>query len=207
LEDLLAHIDAPELWELNINFFNQIDFHTPQLVQFICRTPNLGALNEARLCFGIDAAGFYLSSPSVDGVLDLKVSCRELDWQLSFLEQYCTLFLPSTSALEDLYIYKWEDSKPDWKDNAENAPWLTLLHPFTTVKNLYLSKDLAPRVLPALQELVGGRTTEVLPTLEDIHLEEIRPPVPVREAIDTIDAARELSGHPVTISFWKRPWN
>jgi hypothetical protein len=33
------------------------------------------------------------------------------------------------------------------------------------------SEELVPRISPALQELVGGRTTEVLPALENILLE------------------------------------
>jgi hypothetical protein len=33
--------------------------------------------------------------------------------------------------------------------------------PFTAAKNPYLSKEFAPRVTPILQELAGGRMTEV----------------------------------------------
>jgi hypothetical protein len=33
------------------------------------------------------------------------------------------------------------------------------------VKNLYISKHIGQRIVPALQELVGGRATEVLPAL------------------------------------------
>jgi hypothetical protein len=44
LEDLLTAIDTPQLDEMHINFFNQIDFDTPLLAQFINRTPKLGKL-------------------------------------------------------------------------------------------------------------------------------------------------------------------
>ena len=107
--------------------------------------------------------------------------------------------------MEDLYIYeRLYEQPPDWQDNIENMLWLDLLHRFTTVKNLYLSKEFAPRIVAALQELVGGRTTEVLPTLQNIFLEEVKPGGRVQEDIGKIVAARRLSGHTITVSHWER---
>jgi hypothetical protein len=225
LEDLTARINSPKLERLNITLFNQIDFYTPQLVQFVSRAPALKAHQRARLVFGVDAA-INLTSVTTPGEwFILEILCRELDWQVSFLEQLCILFFPIVFTPEDLYIFQRKKSEPDWKDNVNNALWLALLHPFTSVKNLYLSKEFAPRILPSLQELVGGRTTEVLPTLQNIFSEELQPspvqqtiktavasegpqpsvPVnPVQDAIKTIVTARQLSGHPVTISLWER---
>jgi hypothetical protein len=209
LEDLLVRIDAPRLSTLDTTFFNQIDFYTPQLVRFINGTSELNALEIAQLCFRNDAAEVGLSSehqanhhPGVN----VEISCQELDWQVSSLEQLCSmLFLPSTSAPEILYIYQWNFSGPYRKDtgNVENALWLALLHPFTAAKNLYLSKEITPCIVPALQELVGGRTTECLPTLKNIFLEEVEPSGPVQEAIEMFVAARQLSGHPVAVSHWE----
>jgi hypothetical protein len=52
-------------------------------------------------------------------------------------------------------------------------------------------------VAPAMQELVGERTTEVSPALEDIFLAE--------EGIEKFVAARQLTNRPVTIaSYWDR---
>jgi hypothetical protein len=205
LEDLVARIDAPQLPWLDITFFNQIDFDVPQLVRFVSRTQKLKAVEKAHLAFRIDAAVVNLSSVTDHYEhLSLEISCRELDWQVSSLEQLCTSFIPSISTPEDLYIYQFKDSKPDWKDNIENALWLALLQPFTAVKNLHLSKEFAPRIVPALQELIGGRTTEVLPTLQNILLEEFQQSVPVQDAIRTFVAARQLSNHPVTVSRWER---
>ena len=52
LEDLVARIDAPRLNSLDITFFNDIVFDTPQFIQFISRTPTFEALNEASVVFG-----------------------------------------------------------------------------------------------------------------------------------------------------------
>jgi hypothetical protein len=143
LEDLAALIDAPRLYSLNITLFNQILFDTPQSFQFISRTPRLKAHKKACLAFKNDVAAVVLSSPP-NGTgydkIEVKILCRESDWQVSSLEQVCNWCLPPLSALEDLYIYEDSKSPPDWRDNIENTLWLELLHPFSGVKNLYLSE-------------------------------------------------------------------
>jgi hypothetical protein len=49
LEGLVAGIDAPLLNELGIFFFHQLIFDTPELAQFISRSPNFDAHDEARV--------------------------------------------------------------------------------------------------------------------------------------------------------------
>ncbi len=81
----------------------------------------------------------------------------------------------------------------------EDTQWLDLLHPFTSVKDLELSRDSVPFVAPALQELSGKRVTEVLPALQNLFLAESQPSGPVQEAIGKFIAARQLAGFPVTV--------
>jgi hypothetical protein len=104
------------------------------------------------------------------GTLEIGISCREPDWQLSSIEQVCNSSLHPLSTTEDLYIgHRY--SKLVWRNDAiENTLWLQLLLPFTTVKNLYLSEESAPGIAAALQELEGGRITEVLPSLRNIFV-------------------------------------
>src|SRR5258708_5165120 len=207
LEDLVAHIDVPRLTHLDITFFNQIVFDTPQLVTFISRTPTFTALASARAVFADGTVSIKLSSPISDnGNLDVAISCIKSDWQLSSLEQVCTSAMTLLSTLEDLYIFEDRFLQPDWQDNIENTLWLELLRPFTSVKNLYLSEVFAPRIAPVLQELVGGRTTEVLPTLENIFLEGFQPSGPVYETIGQFVFARQSSHHPVTVCPWGREY-
>jgi hypothetical protein len=207
LEDLVARIDAPRLFSLDITLFNQIVFDTAETNRFINRTSSLRTLDVARLKFRGDGASVYLSTQTTGyrEQIVVKVRCREFDRQISSLERVCTSFLPPLSALVDLYIYEDVFSPPDWKDDIENTLWLELLHPFSAVKNLYLSQKFLPRIAPALQELVAGRTTEVLPTLENIFLEEsFQPWGHDQEGIVKFVAARQLSGHPITVSPWER---
>jgi hypothetical protein len=201
LEVVVARIDAPRLSKLDITFFNQIIFDTPQFIQFISRTTPLRPFEKARVTFGRDAAAVELSSQTgKNKVLEVRILCRELDWQVSSMEQVCTLCLPPLSTLESLYIYEYPRWRPQWQDNIENALWLELLHPFTSAKNLCLSEDIARLIVPALEELDGGRATEVLPTLQKMFLES-QPSGRVWEGIQQVVSARQVTGHPIAVSY------
>jgi hypothetical protein len=101
--------------------------------------------------------------------------------------------------LEHLDISEHHYSKPEWQDDIENIQWLELLHSFSTVKNLYLSKQVVARVAPALQQLARERVIEVFPTLQVLILDEPELSVPVQEALQEFIAARQHSGYPVAI--------
>jgi hypothetical protein len=116
--------------------------------------------------------------------------------------------MPLLSTTENLFIDEGHedeyDSQLDWKDDIENIEWLDLLLPFTAVKNLYLSKQFAPRIAPALQETTGDGTTEVLSTLQNLYLEGFQPSESVQEGIAQFISVRQLTSHPVAISVWDR---
>ncbi|KAF8473655.1 hypothetical protein DFH94DRAFT_846875 [Russula ochroleuca] len=154
LEDLVVRIDAPQLSRLYITFFKQIAYDTPQLAQFICRTPRLKTLEKAYVTINSHEVGIYLSSQTSGD--------RELGDQFGF-------------------------------STLKNTPWLELLHRFTAVKDLYLSKEFALSIVPALQELVGERTTEVLPTLQNIFLEGFQSSGLIYEGIGQFVAARQVT--------------
>ena len=202
LEDVVTRIDAPRLDGLYITLFNQIVFHMPRFTQFISRSPTLETFEKAFVAFVGRAASVKLSpQTSGHGTLNMRIPCIELDWQVSSVEQVCTSCLPPLSTLEDLYIFESPNSKPVWKDNIENTLWLELLRPFPAVKNLYLSDKFASLITPALQELTGGSTTEVLPSLQNIFLEELQPSGTVQVSIQQFAATRQVS-HPIAVSRW-----
>ena len=197
----MARIVVPQLRTLDITFFNEIIFDTSQLVQFICRTPKLKVLEDARVLFDHDTARVTLASQTF-GHRDftVEISCEEPDRQLSTLAQIFTSSLPPVSTLEDLYILEEEDSQLDWQNNIEIRAWLELLRPFTGVKDLHLSKQFLPRIAPALQVLVGDRSTEVLPSLQNILLEGLQSSGSVQEGIVQFVAARQVTSHPITVA-------
>jgi hypothetical protein len=80
--------------------------------------------------------------------------------------------------------------------------WLRLFHLLIAVKHLRVSKLLVPLIVSALQELVRGRTMEVLPALRDLALEGFQPFEPAPQGMTSFIDARELSGHPIAILGW-----
>ena len=205
LDDLVARIDAPLLTYMSITFFHQLTLHTPRLTQFIRRTPTL-KLNDqtqARVQFSGLGVDCVLPRKGTKGLL-LGVSCRQSDWQLSSLSQICTSSFPQAliQTVEHLYIQERTHPRPRWQDDIETNDWLEILHPFMAVKNLYLSKEFAPRIAPSLQELVGHRATQTLPALQNLFVENLHPSGPVQDDIGKFVAARQVSDHPITISSW-----
>ena len=233
LDNLVDHIETPQLMCLDITFFNDIEFDTPNLTQFVTRIPTLNIPEKARVSFEKGAARVNLSSHTSDyGALIVGISCSMSDWQVSALEQVCTSCIPLFTKLEDLSIFENPYSQPDWQVNFEDEPlagdeqWLELFNPFSNVKNLYLSEAFAPRIMLSLQRLqnqtavgsnqlivrsrkpAGGKTIEreffLLPALQNVFLEGLQPSGPVQKATGQFVAARELTGHPVTVSRWDR---
>ena len=194
LEDLVTGIAAPQLDKLEITLFNQIDFDISRVAQFINRTPKLGKRDVA-VQFNDDYV-FVRLEPGTT----IAIVCIEPDWQLSSIEQVCNSSPHPFSTVEQLYI-EHQYSKLVWKDDAiENTLWLQFFLPFITVKNLYLYKQFAPGIAAALQELDGGRITEVLPCLQNVLVKGLEQSRPFYEKIGQFVAARQLSGHPITIS-------
>ncbi|KAN0109725.1 hypothetical protein V8E52_008972 [Russula decolorans] len=203
LEDLVTFIDAPQLDEMKITFFNQTYFHCPRLAQFINRTSTLWARDKAYVEFDDWSTRVALLGRSK--TIEIGTSCTEPNGRLSSIVHICNSPLHPLSTVEDLYI--GQQRRPlDWKKSSiEDTLWLQLLLPFIAVKNLYLSKGFAPRIAATLQEFIGRRITEVLPSLQNIFVEGLEPSGPFQENIGQFVTARQLSGHPVAISVWNEP--
>jgi hypothetical protein len=204
LEDLVARIDAPQLNALLIFIVNQIELGVPQLAQFISRTPMSKTLNEARVGFCGDAVRLTLSSPTPGfECFKIQCSCEESNQQLSTLTQVWTSFSPLLSMLYDLFVYEDGSSWQLHWEVIESHEWLDLLLPFTTLESLYVSKEFVPGITAALQEFDRKRSTEVLPTLQNLFLGELQGSGPAQESIELFVAARQFLGHSIAVSFWR----
>jgi len=209
LEDLLAQIDVPLLYYLYIIFFMDLSFDIPQLHRLIDHAEEFKAFHHAELL--ILHRSIRLSLSPKPGTVDhrrwliLQINCRELDRQLSSLAQVCSSSFPLISTLEELKIREDVHLPPShWKDDLEDTQWVELLDPFTALKNLYLADEIAQCVCGALQELSGEQATEVLPALRNLFVEGFQSFEHIQEAVRSFVAARQLSGHPVTVDHWRR---
>jgi hypothetical protein len=171
LEDLVAHIDAPLLISIYITFFEQLIVDTVQLAQFMRRMTRFQALNEIYVDFDHDGVQVGHFPRTFDKANRLRISCGRLDVQLSSMAQVLTSFFPSIYMVEHLYIYENPRSPPYLRHGIKNVRWLGIFHPFTSMRNLYVSKEFAPHIALALKELVGW--AEVFPTLQNISLESL----------------------------------
>ena len=208
LDHLVARIDTPRLQDLSMNFPPRMNFDTPNLVHFISRTPKFQEPNEARVRFGCHAKVQLFWAFDRFRSLCMKISCEEVATHLPSFAQACTMCLPplSTATVEILRLgdfvgSKYRDPYPTffWKYDVEEDHWLEVLRPFTAVKSLCLSEELHLNIAFALQELVGGRMTEVLPSLQGIFLDTFEPPGSFQEVIEQFVTARQLSGHPIAV--------
>jgi hypothetical protein len=204
LENLVAPIVAPLLDSLEISFFHNPVFDTPQLLQFVNRTPNVKAPVEAYVDFSDDSVSVTLPG-ALPRKLLLEVLCRPANSQLLSLAQVLSSSYPQVliPAVEHLYISDTVEPQPELEDDIEDDQWLEVLRPFTAVKDLYLSREFVPRIADTF---VGQGGTEVLPALQYLFLEEPRPSGVVQEAIEQFVAARQLADQPVAVSHWDREW-
>ena len=210
LEDVMSRIDAPLLHHLDITF-DQLDitFDTPELLRFISRIPKWQTSNKANVGFGNHKVWIEFPLPtqiSGDGnMLTLAFVSFIPDRHFPWVVRFCRPPFFPLPKLEYLYIdggqYSELQLEELQRDDAETTGWLELFQPFSTVKNLYLSKVFAPRIAPTLEMLAGERTTEALPTLQNIFLEEGQRSGPVREGIQQVVAVREAAGHPIAVSY------
>jgi len=175
LEDLLARIDAPLLYYLRIIFFMDLDFDVPQLHRLIGHAEVFKSFDHAEVFILNDSIQLSLNRKT--GEVDhprrvgLQINCRELDWQLSSLAQVCSSTFPLISTLEELEINEYPElSSSHWKDDMEDTQWVELLDPFTALKNLYLTGEIARRVCSALQKISREMATEVLPVLRNLFI-------------------------------------
>ena len=145
-----------------------------------------------------------------EGAVDLGTRYGQSYWLLS-LAQIGNLSSLQTliSPVERLYVVEnmfFFFLGFHWQDDTESSQWLEIFRPFTNVTSLYISRQFAPHIVSALQELVGERVTEVLPALRTLFIQEMVPSRPVQEGIGQFVAARQLSGHPIVVSRWERIW-
>jgi hypothetical protein len=214
LEEFMAQIDAPLLDHLYIfisfsTFDRAIVLDTPHLLRFISRIPKLQAPNKASIGFDTDFFKSWIAFFCSTGIprrpsLRLEINSFEPEWQFPCLAQFCRSPPSPLRPLECLCIGGGQFSQQHQGNHTENARWLEFLQPFTSVKNLYLTKEFALHIAHALQEVVGERVMEVLPTLENILIDEFQPSGPVHEVIKEFVAARQLADHPIIISRWDR---
>lgn len=202
LEDLVASINAPLLNTVSLSFFKSGTYDTPQLFKFISCTDQFRSPCRVDAFFydnTIMVKVYLRTELASSSALELEV--LQSDWRLSSLAQLCHSSLSSLSTLERLDIRRGGFDTSGLPYNIEDAEWLVLLHRFASVKHLKVSKSLG---LPVMSTLAAPAGMTVLPALQNIFLEGLQPSGSLRVVVDQLIAARQLSGHSISVHNWDR---
>ena len=199
LEDIVSRIDAPRLTVFSIWYFNQLIFQVPQLFRFVGRTqiPEQAPTMDAEVFFHDSLVYISLYSGQVESgqiPLDLQISCKELDWQVSHLAAVLSQSSVILSKVVHLSIDA-HDLQPSLQDDVDHIEWLELFRQFTAVETLEVSARLAGHVAVALKDVTAEMVPEMLPALQLLCLED--------ESVGGIEqfvTTRQLSGQPIAIA-------
>ncbi|KAI9435063.1 hypothetical protein H4582DRAFT_1972585 [Lactarius indigo] len=221
LEGVLARISAPGVQKLFVDFFAQLTFDLPSLVRFVRAAqpaPEEGGgarsrFYAAELHFDAETACVLLDSrttdrPRLGGVrtnpVQLRVSCRALDWQLAALAQICGALAPLFVHVEGLTLglhtsHPKPDANPDCLDSeSDRAQWHALLHAFSGTKTLQLTGTQTAHLLHELLPLPA----ELLPALQELLPGDSREPGATEDnegGLAAFTAEREATGRPVRV--------
>ena len=197
LEKLVHRITTPRLEELLIDFFNQLSFSVPRLLQFIDAAENL-RFGNALLNFTdktIDAGLFPHGAG--DCPFTIRVLCWHLDWQVSSATQIYNSLSQVFSAVESLELrHKVHSQSTEEHNEVDHTEWRKLLRPFINVKTLRIMKELVKDISRSLELEDGELPLELLPELQELR---------TIGSGDTGDAftsfidARRNAGRPVTL--------
>ncbi|KAI0294776.1 hypothetical protein BC826DRAFT_1010387 [Russula brevipes] len=196
----------PALNSFGVSFCDPLVSDTRQLLHFVNRAEQLGSLDRADFVFqkrSVEVKLYpHIGTLNHEG-FTLGIACgAPPDRQLPYLARVCSSSSPPLATLERLNVYEDPRRRRRRGGGGSHVQWQELFHPFTSVRNLYLSEGVAQRVVPALQELVV--VENVFPALQNLFLEGLQPSGPLEEAIQQFVAARRLSGRPVIVHRWER---
>ena len=197
LEALVHRIITPRLEDLSINFFNQLTFSVPRLLQFIIAAENLRFSNAILMfCDNLLGAGFYPHGADVCR-LDMDIKCCHLDWQVSFMTQSSNPLSQVFSAVEHLTLVHYVHSQSsDEHNEVDRTEWRKLLKPFSNVKTLRIDDGLVNDLSRCLQLEDGELPLELLPELQELTYIGSGN---TGDAFTSFIDARRNAGRPVTL--------
>jgi hypothetical protein len=208
LEDLVALIDCPRLNYVKIKYLysSHVNFQAPQVFQFINRSEDPRLLSrwatvvaEIRGNFTVSLCHEHYRDETV------IISLDSMEWGISHLIQLLSQFSAKLSDVRHLSIL--------WCliEDLEVAQWLQLFGQFTTVQTLHGFGNQLWRLAVVLEVLAEWEMgDELFPALLLLCFE---PPARINfrpqddpdiVSVPNFDAARRLSGHPITVV--EGPW-
>ena len=198
LEALVHRITTPRLERLLIDFYNQLTFSVPHLLQFMNAAENL-RFGSAKFTFFSNAVDvrFHPREEAQIPVLRIFVFCWHLDWQVSFMAQIINLLSQVFSAVEHLTL----EHEKHWRSSEEHnevdrTEWRRLLTSFSNVKTLRIGNGLVQEFSRCLQLEDSELPLEVLPELQELTYSGSGN---IGDGFASFADARQDAGRPLTL--------
>jgi hypothetical protein len=88
--------------------------------------------------------------------------------------------------------------------SEQDARWLEVFRPFTSVQNMWISGKGLPRIVLVLERLSGELATNVLSALRDLYLWKASGSE--KRDLGRFITARQCSNHPVAVHYLEEKW-
>ena len=169
MEAVIRRITTPRLEKLYIQFFNQLTFSVPCLLQFMNTTENI-RFDRAVLRFFKGKVYVWMISDENEMCSHyIKVPCWHLDWQVSSVAQIVNSLSQIFSMVEYLDLEHEVHSRSSEEHNeVDRLEWRELLRPFSNVKSLRVDNGLVKDLSRSLRLDDGEHPLELLPELQEL---------------------------------------
>ena len=167
---ILHRTSAPRLEKLQIDFFNQLTFSVPPLLQFVSTTENL-RFKSAKFEFGNEdvVVKVYPHEEAKTYALSIAVHCYHLDWQVSSAAQVFSLLSLTFSGVEHLTLgHSVHSQSSEEHHEADPTEWHRTLRSFRNVKTLHIAKGLVKELSRCLELDYRELPSELLPELQKL---------------------------------------
>jgi hypothetical protein len=198
MEAVVRRIITPRLEKLRIHFFKQLTFFTPHLLQFMNTTENL-RFDSAK--FGFSKDGVYVEvyprEKAEVSVLQMKVLCWHLEWQVSSVAQIFNSSSQIFSTVEHLTLdHEVHDRSSEENNEVDRTEWHKLLRSFRNVKTLHVNDGLVKGLSRSLRLEDGELPLELLPELQELTYSGSDD---TGNAFTSFINSRQNAGRPVTL--------
>jgi hypothetical protein len=201
LEDLLARISAPLLNNLAIEFFNQLTFTIPRLLQFMRTSPTFN-LNAIELKFSSNSFFLRWKKPRGTSGFFLSITCSHLDRQVSSAVQILSVLELILSPVEELTLFQGHmalDVWSEWHREVDRTQWRELLRPFTKVKILGVQNEFVEELARSLHSENEEMSLDILSNLEELKMSRgLRSKN--GDTFTPFIQERQAAGHPVNLT-------
>ena len=197
LEAVVRRITTPRLEQLGIQFYKQLTFSVPRLMQFMNTTDNI-RLSSAKFEFSREKVfvRVYPREEAEKYAFLMVVRCWHLDWQVSSVAQIFDSLSQIFSTVENLTLEHAIHSRSSEDHNeVDRTDWRKLLRSFGNVKTLHLDDGLVEGLSRCLRLGDGEHPLELLPELQELIYLGNRD---TGDAFKSFIDARRNTGRPVT---------